>query len=301
MSRLQNRCFFGATGLHALLLLALVVGPGFFQSKDVPSEPMIEVITLEATDAINPNPGTPGGGAKTEQARPPQPEPPPQQPPKVEPPQPRPRQPEPEPDRTPEPEPKEVPKPKTRDDFSDKPPKKKPEVKISNKTVNLNDRLKTNQKQTSEADTKAQERAQAQAQAQAVALANRLNKASANIGSGIAASTQIRVEGGTGGTGGAGLANYGQIVRKRYTDAWIMPTDLTDDEAVVRVSVTIARDGKVISARIVDSSGSSVAAASIQRTLDRVTHIGVPFPSSSDDAQRTFTMTFNLKAKKGLG
>ena len=62
--------------------------------------------------------------------------------------------------------------------------------------------------------------------------------------------------------------------------------------------MTIARDGRVISAEIVNSTGSQLAANSIQKTLDRVTTIGVPFPEGVKENQRTFTMTFNLKAKK---
>ena len=45
MSRLQKKCFIGATSLHGLLLLTLVAGPGFFTEKEMPSEPMIEIVT----------------------------------------------------------------------------------------------------------------------------------------------------------------------------------------------------------------------------------------------------------------
>jgi TonB family protein len=103
------------------------------------------------------------------------------------------------------------------------------------------------------------------------------------------------------GGGGVSYANYGQIVRKIYTDGWIVPDDMTDDEATVKVSVTIARDGKVLSGHIVSPSGSTAANRSIQNTLDRIRTIGLPFPEGAKESQRTFIMTFNLKAKKAFG
>ena len=294
MSRLQKKCFIGATSLHGLLLLALVVGPGFFTEKEMPSEPMIEIVTDRATDAINPNPGTPGSS----QGAPPPPTPAPQvqqrQPtPEPEPPRPTP----PRVERVVQREEVEPPKPTRTPDTTDSDkPTKKPTIKISDTKVKLTpQRVQANDRNTANAD--------AQAKADAKAAAKRAEffaKAGERIGSGISSSTTIKLDGPVG-NGGAGLANYGQIVRKRYTDAWVMPTDLTDDTATIEVTVTIRRDGTVLSARIVDSTGSRLAANSIQRTLDRVTSIGVPFPDGATESQRTFTMTFSLKAKKSLG
>lgn len=291
MSRLQKKCFIGATSMHVLLLLALVVGPGFFTKPEAPSTPMIEVITLTATDAINSNPGTSGS------SQPPPPTPKPvvveQKQPQADPPPPTPKPVEQE-------KPKEVEPPidkrRTTDPVEavqDKP--KKPTVKTSNKVVKLNpQRTQTNKSaDTSEADAKADAKAAAQ-------RAKLFADAGKRIGSGLSSSTEIKLDGPPG-NGGAGLANYGDIVRRRYTDAWVVPSDLTDDEATVKASVTIARDGRVISAEIVNSTGSQLAASSIQKTLDRVTTIGVPFPEGAKESQRTFTMTFNLKAKKSLG
>lgn len=296
MSRLQKKCLLGATSLHVLLLLAAVVGPGFFAKEAPPSEPMIEIITDRATDANNPNPGTPGTSQPTPPAsKPPeipqqplQPTPPPQAERVVEPP---PKEKEVEPVREKVKETVRHTEPK--DTVPDKPRTK--QIKISDKTVKLTpQRIQSNNKatDTSEADAKAAAKAAAR-RAQLFADAGK------RIGSGLSSSTEVKLDGPVG-TGGAGLANYGQIVRRRYTDAWVMPTDLTDDEARVEVSVTIAHDGKVLSARITDSSGSPLAANSIQKTLDRVTHIGVPFPDGAMESQRTFTMTFNLKARKSI-
>src|ERR1019366_8061066 len=73
------------------------------------------------------------------------------------------------------------------------------------------------------------------------------------------------------------------------------PGNADNDEANTRVSVTIANDGTVISARIVTPSGDTKVDASIQRTLERVTYIA-PFPKGAVEKERTYIINFNLKA-----
>ena len=51
MSRLHKKCVLGATTLHALLLLALLVGPGFFNRPAQNDAPLLEIIPDVATDA----------------------------------------------------------------------------------------------------------------------------------------------------------------------------------------------------------------------------------------------------------
>jgi TonB family protein len=65
------------------------------------------------------------------------------------------------------------------------------------------------------------------------------------------------------------------------------------------VIVTIASDGTVISARIIDSSGDAALDASVQKTLERVTFIA-PFPEGTTDKQRTYTISFNPQIKQML-
>jgi TonB family protein len=173
-----------------------------------------------------------------------------------------------------------------------KPEKPKHVVQTGNKVVKIaknTTKTPSSTKTTTDANAKANE-----AWKKAVATAGK------NISSGLSASTKVDMPEGPGG-GGVSYAPYGQIVRKIYTDGWIVPDDMADDEASIRVSVTVARDGKVLSARIVEPSGSAAANRSIQNTLDRITTIGVPFPAGAKESQRIFTMTFNLKAKKAFG
>ena len=95
-------------------------------------------------------------------------------------------------------------------------------------------------------------------------------------------------------------ANYAAAVKSKYEAAWTPPDDSSSDDANVKVTVTIGRDGTVISARILDRSGDSKVDASIQRTLDRVTFVA-PFPDGAKESERTFIINFNLKAKRMLG
>ncbi|MBU6410693.1 MAG: energy transducer TonB, partial [Verrucomicrobia bacterium] len=80
----------------------------------------------------------------------------------------------------------------------------------------------------------------------------------------------------------------------------IPPDNAQNDEANVKVTVTIARDGTVVSARIIGPSDDPGVDASVQRTLERVKFIA-PFPEGSTEKERTYTINFNLKAKRMLG
>jgi TonB family protein len=55
----------------------------------------------------------------------------------------------------------------------------------------------------------------------------------------------------------------------------------------------------VISARIITPSGDPGVDASVQHTLDRVPFIA-PFPEGAKEKERTYTINFNLKAKRSL-
>ena len=79
----------------------------------------------------------------------------------------------------------------------------------------------------------------------------------------------------------------------------MLPDNVANDNANTKVSVTIASDGTVISARIVTPSGDADVDASVQRTLERVKFIA-PFPEGATEKERTYTINFNPKAKRLL-
>ena len=99
------------------------------------------------------------------------------------------------------------------------------------------------------------------------------------------------------GGGGEVYASYDQAVRSAYWHAWRPPQDTATDNAITRATVTIASDGSVLSARIIQPSGDASVDRSVRETLDRVTYIA-PFPQGAKDKQRTYTIKFDLKARR---
>jgi len=290
MSRLQKKCFIGATGFHLLLLSLLIVGPAFLSPGESDPTPVLEFVPIDTTDAKVSGGGTPHPPTPVTTPTPPAAQPQPQ-------PQVQPQSSQPQPQRDPDPpkvEKLKLVKPDP-DSLEAKPEKKVHKVQISDTVVNPRDR-KTPPKAA--ADTAATAAGDAAAKANAERR-KQFATALKNISSGLTSSLQVEMPTGPNGPGGGGpsYANYGQVVRKIYTDAWRIPEDATDDEATVKVSVTIARAGNVIASRIIKSSGSPLVDRSIQATLDRVTFVA-PFPEGAKDSQRTFTISFSLKAKK---
>jgi TonB family protein len=112
--------------------------------------------------------------------------------------------------------------------------------------------------------------------------------------------TTVKLDGFAGPGTGIPYANFLAGVKTIYTRAWIVPDGVEDDEATTEVSVTIARDGTVLRRSIVRRSGNSVVDNSVQRTLDRVSR-AVPLPPESKEDERTVTIGFNVKAKRGAG
>jgi len=234
-----------------------------------------------------------GGGNPN--AKPPAPAPvqPPAQPqpqPQVTPPPPKPP---PEKIREPDP-PKEV-QPVKHEEDSLEPAKERKKIEISTALVT--------RKRDSNTDKKAREEAQARQEAKAEAdarrrLARQIGRAAEHIGNEMSDATSVELPGPGG--GGVPYANFLQTVKSVYANAWLLPDGAVDDEATTAASVTIARDGTVVSARITRQSGDSVVDRSVQATLDRVRFVA-PLPENSKDEHRTVTINFNVKAKRLLG
>lgn len=278
-NRLQKKCFFAATGFHLLLLTILIVGPAFFLSERKAEDlPMLAFVPQKTIDeALS------GGGSP--QARPPAPQPPT---PQAE--EPAPAPPPPVPVRQPDP-PKVVVK-ETKPDpesLEVKPETKPRKPKISLKPVVR--KSNTPVKVASNAAANAEAKARAEATAKRIAA---FKSSVNNISAGLSSSTTVEMPGPGG--GGPSYANFLQAVRKVYTDAWLLPDGITDDEATVTTSVTIARNGNVIATKILRTSGNAAVDASVEAMLRRVRH-AVPLPDSAKESSRTVTIKFNVKAK----
>lgn len=328
MKGLQRKCLFGSAIFHGLLLLLVVIGSAFISHKPPQETPAFELFDMRATLVDQPNVLSGGNPNVT---APPQPSPqPPAQAPAAQPPVPDSKpEPAPEPPKADtKPAPKAPPEEKTPEpakalETKPEPVKNRPPDPDSfdlSKAVKKSSSAKTDKsdkpsttfdfgkaekrvikpskdgKDSSDGDEKARgDRERQLAQARAGALAN----AFSNLQGGLS-------KGGTSydipGPGGPAYASYYLALRKFYEMAWIPPNASRGDEPVVEVEVVIARDGTILSQRILKKSGRRELDNSVQTTLNRVYKAKAPrFPDGSTDEKRTFRINFNLTDKLNAG
>jgi colicin import membrane protein len=314
MSRLEKKCLMASGGLHAFLLVVLVFGAAFFTAqKNEPPPHMIHLVPPDIIAALdkagggNPNIAPSNERLKGETLKPvPKPADPVQTQPKaVTPPPPPPTVKK----ETPKTEVKKA-EPKAVTPVVKEPPKLptepvKPRIDL-NETVPINrkDSAKTKEREAAEAKAaadaqrRANEKARAQREAALHEMRNALTDASTGIKRGFHNGIQVDV----GGPGGAAAASYKTIVQMAYDNAWIVTPELTDKGYVAMIKVTIARDGRIISSRIIKPSDSPLMDRSVQKAMDSVRSEGLPpFPAGMTESEQTFTIEFNLKARSGLG
>jgi TonB family protein len=299
MNRLAKKCLVASTGLHGFLVLLMVFGSAFFVAKEKPlSYPKLQFVPSRFVESAlaggggNPNLPRTEDRQKGDTLLPqPAPAPPPLQPVKPHPPQPLPP----------------APKPEVKKTESKKPDLPAPTPKateVAKRKIDLSElkpitRTETD-KAKAEAEAKAREAARQQTAANAARqrLAQQIGKATDAMQRGFSSGTKVDV----GGPGGEAYANYATFVQAAYEDAWKILPDLSDDDAVAWIRVTIARNGRITDSRIIRRSGNSTMDKSVQRALDKVKNEGLPpFPDFIKEAERSFTIEFNLKAKRLLG
>jgi colicin import membrane protein len=294
MNRLQKKCAIASASFHLLLLLILFVGPAFLSSGNKADNlPVVDFIPAKLIDAPFAGGGNPDVKPPPAAPTPPAPAPPAPAPTVSTPPPPTP------------PPPTPLPRIEKTEPVKDiKPNPEALETKADNKTSKR--QISTNLViRTRDAKFIAKQAQQEQADAEAQALADARRNAVKQIGRAVSGlrgdlSSSTKIESldsyGPGG-GGETYASYAAFVKAKYDQAWIVPDDATSDSALVKVTVTIASDGTVISARVTQPSGDAKVDASVQRTLQRVTFIA-PFPDGAKEKERTYIINFDLKAKK---
>jgi len=315
MSRLQKKCFIASASLHFLLFALLLFGPAFISSTSKRSDnlPILDVVPAKLIDDAMSGGGQPAAAKPTE--TPPEakaPADPVTVPPapKIEPPAPTPVEPKPKPDVEMKPiieqkptiekqETKTEPRPPVKQTTKLTKTKPAPPEKIAPKKNEPTADLKPAVRGTSESlARKAKAEAAAKAREAAEEWKGQINKSLQALRGDLSPSTTIEAMG----TGGEAYANYSQAIKTIYTEAWLTPDDVTDDAATVRVEVTIARDGRIVSSSVLRRSGISSLDKSVQAALDRVERRRLPpFPEGASDTQRTFKINFNLKTKRSLG
>jgi TonB family protein len=287
MNRLQKKCVIATAGIHLLLLLILVFGSAFFSPRPKPDDKqLLDVIPANLIDAAF------NSGVRN--ATPPAPAPvvvPPPQPisptPVV---QPASQPPAPKPVVTPPPtlmdkvekyfKPEPV---KPTPDLTpvEKPAKSEPHKIQPNLTPTV--RIAPNISTPNSKPDNSRDNAKA------------ISSAIRNLKRNLSPGTTIDMPGDS----TVAEADYASAVKSIYDRAWTLPDSIANDDENVKVTVTIASDGTVISARIIERAGDAPVDASVQRTLDRVTFIA-PFPDGVTEKERTYTINFNPKAKRTL-
>jgi TonB family protein len=278
MNRTQKKCLIVSAALHLLLPGIIIFGAALMpEDRSMPFKPIKLYSLANVTDAPS------SGGSPNAVSAP--------LPPAAQ--LPAPAQPAP----PEQPTPRSAPVP-TREPEAVKPP---PKFSLNQNELKLTKRSDVKPPKDNQAAVDKAAADKAARQAAADARSRLFRTASQNIksiGKDFSPTTAIELSGP--GDGGPAAANYRDIVASKYTAAWTPPASLDDDSATVTVSVTISRDGTVASHRIVRSSGNRDMDRSIENTLDNVTYIEA-FPASSNDQERTYTIKFNLAAKRSLG
>ena len=269
MNRLQKKCVLATAGVHLLLLVILVVGPAFFEPRPKADDSQVlDVIPANLVDAaVN-------SGVRNAQPPPPNPV--------ATPPAPQP-QPAPPPPKPAESSPsfvermekifKSEPAKPVKPDLTpmEKPAKAEPhKVQVNTKLVTHNAQQNTSTPDNSAAKVRA------------------LRSAIRSLKNNFSSSTTVDMPGDS----DASYASYASVVVSVYKHAWVPPDGMDNDNAIVRFTVTIASDGTVISARIIEPSGDAKVDAAVQRELERVTFIA-PFPEGTTQKQRDYTLNFN--------
>ena len=281
MTRLQKKCLIATAGTH-LLAVVLLFCSGFILSKPKPDETqLLDMIPANVIEAAF------NSGVKNAPKPAPQPVTPPE--PRVEklpPPEP------PKPEKTPEPEPLTPPEKIPEADPVPAPKPKPPHVVKPNLARVVIHPPKPNVSKPTEPDTSAEEAVREEKRLKAARL-KAIRNAARNISDNSSSATTVEMPG----TGSVSYANYASVVKSIYEREWQPPDDAASDDANTKVSVTIASDGRVLDAHIINPSGDAKVDASVRRTLDRVTTIR-EFPDGAKEREKTFIINFNLKAKR---
>jgi periplasmic protein TonB len=325
MKRINQKCFFGSIGLHALLLVILLVAPAFLKRPEVkPEQTPVKLIdgavlamlskAASAPAAVTPQPTPTPNPAPIIKKETPKPTPPkkqttPKPPKKIEPKKPAPKKavpkkpitkPKPKPIRKAPPK-KQQPviktptrsKPKTKPKTTvRKPtPRPKPKIKVPSLT-NLTPQRDLRAEQ--ERRRKAADEAQRVQQREDARRRDKLKSDLAKVFSNNKYSDPVTFK--TSGGSSRSTMDYGSMLVKEYTRMWNPPAELAGRLHIVTVSVTIAKSGRVTSKRIIKKSGISSVDRSVQATLDRATRFRA-FPAGMNESQKTYTIDFNLQAK----
>ena len=283
MNRLQKKCAIATVGIHLLLLAILIVGPAFYNPQPKPENTQVlDVISPNLIDAafnVGRKDATPP--APTPEITPPPPVQPPPTPQVQTPPPPPPKPVEPKPTLTERVEKLFTPAPKPE---PAKPAPVKPEPKHHEIQVNTQRVTRLATRNSTPNPTAASKPDNSKAIASAIR----------NLRQKLSPGMVVDVPG----VSTVAYSSYRDALATIYYNAWVTPEGVANDEADTIVKIIIARDGTVVSSRIVTPSGNAKIDDSVRRALNRVSFVA-PLPDQSKSEQE-FNLDFNLKTKQSL-
>jgi TonB family protein len=95
-------------------------------------------------------------------------------------------------------------------------------------------------------------------------------------------------------------ANWRSAIKTIYEQAWLLPDGVVNDDATASASITVAKDGMVLTSFISNPSGDAVVDRSVQAALARVRNTP-PLPDTATESKRTIIIKFSVRAKRALG
>lgn len=87
---------------------------------------------------------------------------------------------------------------------------------------------------------------------------------------------------------------------RAYYKAWNVPTNVPRKEISVRTVVRIAKDGRVLSARITELSGNAAVDESVRKTLNSVQRVAPLKASATAPDEYTIHISFNVVSRQDL-
>jgi TonB family protein len=296
MTQLQKKCFVASSGVHGLLLAVAVVLAVFHSEPAVTEEQVLTLISPRILDRDGsggeaPAPVAPQPIAAQQQPAAPPPAAPPNRPPAPEPaPQPRATEPV-----------KSValtePKPKVEKTTTERPSTsaKTATSKTHEVVPDLSRPTRISQATKPSNSTVTAERSATDARSAEVAQT--LANWGSNIRKSGASATVVTVPGEG---GGEAFTGYDTAVKSIYDQAWKSPDTTAQNLPPAEVKIVVARDGTIISAELIGTSGDATVDRSVERALNSVSKLPA-FPQGAQDAQRTFRFRFNLKDRQSSG
>ena len=258
MSKLKKRCIVaGSVALHLTVLFMLIVVPQFI-AKRKDTERSINIIpSSELEKLLNP-------AAPVTQLQPSVPKPVQR---KIEPPKPKPK-----PQKRIVQKPRPKPKPVHKKVEAQKP---KPKIKVNLNPVNS----RPDPKQVEQI-----ERARVEAIREKQVRNKQIEQRLENLSNELSDSTEVTV------SQGSLKADYKAMIERIYCQAWVSHQKFAGNP-VVKIKITVRRDGAVIGHSILKKSGFKEADLAVTKVIERVRKFE-PFYAGMKGRQQTFDINF---------